>query len=134
MFKRFFLRKPAPLSGAAATPRLKTYTAESGYVCHYFYQGNRPSRVSADAGTEFVFQVSQDRRSWRPLTVFVPDAALNEWQQARAHELSAIERYALGKMALFLAFDRASAPSRLRDLVRVDAADVAGLLEKLDVE
>jgi hypothetical protein len=132
MFKRFFSRNSAPLSGAPATPRLKTYAAESGYVFHYFYQGHRTTRIASDTGTEFVFQISQDRRIWNSLAVFLPDAALPEWQQAHAHELSSTERYALVKMALFQAFDQNGA--RLRDLVRVDAANVAGLLEKLGVE
>ncbi len=134
MFKRFFSRNPAPLSGAAATPRLKTYAADSGYVYHYFYQGYRPSPASADACTEFVFQISQDRRDWRPLIVSLPDAALLRWQQEHARELSSTERYALVKMTLFQAFDQCPTPATLRDSVRVEAADVASLLEKLDVD
>jgi hypothetical protein len=133
MFKRFFSRNPTRLSGAAATPRLKTYAAESGYVYHYFYQGHRP-RASADTGTEFVFQISQDRRGWRPLAVFLPDTALITWQHEHARELSSTEQYGLVKMALFQAFDLCSAPVVLRDLVRVEATDVAVLLEKLGVE
>jgi hypothetical protein len=134
MFKRFFPRKSAPLRGAAATPRLKTYTAESGYVFHYFYQGDRPSHAPADTGTEFVFQISQDLRGWRPLAVFLSDAALLSWQQAHARELSSTERYALVKMALFQTFDRSAAPAVLRDSVRVDASDATALLQKLRVE
>lgn len=134
MFRRFFARNSAPLSGAAATPRLKTYAAESGYAYHCFYQGHRPSRVSAETGTEFVFQVSQDRQGWRPLAVFLPDGALLGWQQEHARELSSTERYALVKMALFQAFDQCASPAVLRDSVRVDPRDVTGLLEKLGVE
>jgi hypothetical protein len=121
-----------PLSGAPAAPRLKTYAAESGYVFHYYYQGHRATRIASDTGTEFVFQISQDGRIWNSLAVFLPDAALREWQQAHARELSSTERYALVKMALFQAFDQ-NAP-HLRDLVRVEAADVPGLLEKLGAE
>lgn len=132
LFKRFFLRNSVPWIGAAANPRLKTYTAESGYVFHYFHQGHRPSRVSA--GTEFAFQISLDRRDWQHLVVHLPNAALHAWQQAHTRELSSNERYALVKMALFQFFEKHSPPAPLPDLVRVDAADVAGLLEKLNVD
>jgi hypothetical protein len=132
VFKRFFSRNSVPWSGAPANPRLKTYTAESGYVFHYFYQGHRPSRVAA--GTEFAFQISLDRRDWQRLVIYLPNTALLAWQQAHARELSSNERYALVKMKLFEFFERHSPPARLPDLVLVDAADVTGLLEKLDVE
>ena len=134
MFKRFFSRNPAPLSGAAATPRLKTYAADSGYVYHYFHQGDRPSPATDDAGMEFVFQISHNRQDWRPLTVSLPDAALLRWQADHAREISSTERYALVKMALFQAFDQCPAPAVLRDSVRVEEAGVAGLLEKLGVD
>jgi hypothetical protein len=54
MFRRFFAPKPVPLSGAPAIRRMKTYSAQSGYVYQYFYEVQRP-------GTEFVFSVSADR-------------------------------------------------------------------------
>jgi len=134
MFKRFFSRNSAPLSGAPAAPRLKVYAAESGYVYHYFYEGYRASTAPAETGTEYVFQISHDRQAWRPLAVFLPEAALPEWQQAHARELSSTERYALVKMALFQAFDQCATPSGLRNSVRVYPADVEILLEKLGVE
>ncbi|MGA2118079.1 MAG: hypothetical protein ABSH56_25420 [Bryobacteraceae bacterium] len=43
MFRRLFSNKPVatPLSGAPREPREKIYSAQSGYVYHYFYRGFR---------------------------------------------------------------------------------------------
>jgi hypothetical protein len=132
MFRRFFSRHSVAWSGAPDTPRLKTYTAESGETFHYFYQGHQSSRDSA--GTEFAFRISRDQRDCHPLIVLLPDAALRGWQQEHARDLSATERYALVKMTLLQFFDRESASLRLPNTVRVEATDVAGMLNKLDVE
>ena len=42
MFRNFFSKKPLPLTGAPAVRRLKSYSAQSGYVYQYFYEGQRP--------------------------------------------------------------------------------------------
>ena len=43
MFRSLFSRKDEPLAGAPPVRRLKTYSARSGYVYQYRYQGSRPS-------------------------------------------------------------------------------------------
>jgi len=40
-------KKEAPLTGAPAVRRQKTYSAESGYVYQYFYEGQRPASATA---------------------------------------------------------------------------------------
>jgi hypothetical protein len=132
MFRRFFPRHSAVWSGAPDTPRVKNYTAESGEIFHYFYQGHRSSRDFA--GTEFAFRISRDQRDWHLLVVLLPDAALRGWQQEHARDLSSTERYALVKMTLLQFFDRESTSMPLPNAVRVEATEVAGLLNKLDVE
>ena len=57
MLRDFFTKKAVPLSGAPPIRRLKTYSAQSGYVYQYFYEGQRPLR--GEAGTEFVFTVDR---------------------------------------------------------------------------
>ncbi len=69
MFSRWLRNKPEPLRGAPAVRRQKAYSAQSGYVYQYYYQGQRPS--SPEPGTEYVFDVSSDRRTSRPVSVFV---------------------------------------------------------------
>ena len=124
MFRHFFARKPVPLTGAPAIRRMKTYSAQSGYVYQYFYEGQRP-------GTEFVFSVSADRKVWGPVSVVVNDAAVKAWEQAHARELSATERYAVAKLALFQAFDERALPKDMKEEVRLREADIQGIVEML---
>src|SRR5512140_2137766 len=97
VFERFFGRKPAPLSGAPAVRRLKTYSAQSGYVYQYFYAGWRPYRHGSESGSEFVFDVSADRKTSCDLSVFVNDAAVAAWESRHGRTLTANERYAISK-------------------------------------
>ncbi len=134
MLRDFFTRKPVALSGAPTVRRLKTYSAQSGYVYQYFYEGQRPLPHKNEPGTEFVFTVSADRKTSHPLSVLVPEDALRAWEQAHAHTLSSTERYAVSKMALFQAFDERATPELMKQEIRVRAADVAAILETLDIE
>jgi len=111
--------------------RLKTYSAQSGYVYQYYYEGQRPFQQGGDAGAEFVFTVSADRKSWHPTRVLVADDAIRSWEQQHARDLSSSERYAICKMALFQAFDERATPDLMRDEVRVRGADVEAIIEML---
>ena len=133
MFRSFFSRKDAPLAGAPAVRRLKTYSARSGYVYQYRYQGCRPLHTGPDSGVEFVFSVSADRKSWHAVGVLVSDGAIRAWEQARARQLSSTERYAVAKMALFQAFDERPTPALMKDRVRVREADLEAIIETLDL-
>jgi hypothetical protein len=133
MFRRLFSRKDAPLAGTPAVPRLKTYSARSGYVYQYRYQGNRPLPAGPDSGVEFVFSVSADRKSWHDLGVVVSDGAIRAWEEAHARELTSAERHAIAKMALFQAFDERPTPALMKEQVRVRPADVEAISETLDL-
>jgi len=131
VFRRFFAPKSGPLSGKPGVRRLKTYSAQSGYVYQYFYEGHRPFRSGAESGTEFVFSLSADRKNWSPAPVLVSDAALASWEQAHQRDLSSSERYAIAKMALFQAFDERAAPEQMKQEIRVRHADVEAIVETL---
>lgn len=107
---------------------MKTYSAQSGYVYRYFYEGRRPLR----SGAEYVFSVSADRARWRPARVLLGAAAIAGWQSRHARELSSTECYAIAKMALFQAFDERSAPARMTGEVLVREADVEAIAATLD--
>ena len=134
MLRDFFAKKPVPLTGAPTVRRLKTYSAQSGYVYQYFYEGQRPLPHKNEPGTEFVFTVSADRKTSHPLSVVVPEDALRAWEQAHSHTLSSTERYAVSKMALFQAFDERTNPELMKQEVRVRAADISAIIETLDIE
>ena len=84
----------APLTGGRA--RLKTYSAETGYVYQYTFAGQR----AKESGTEYVFNVSRDRSSRFRASVFVADARTQLWQESHGRELISGERYAIAKLAL----------------------------------
>jgi hypothetical protein len=50
MLRNFFSKKPLPLTGAPAVRRLKSYSAQSGYVYQYFYEGQRPFHSGGESG------------------------------------------------------------------------------------
>lgn len=125
-------KKSAPLSGAPAVRRQKTYSAQSGYVYQYFYEGQRP--MSPHRGTEFVFNVSSDRKTSSQVSVFISDEAMQSWQQESGRTLSATERYAIAKMALFQAFDERETPEAAGADVQVGPADVRAILASLNID
>jgi hypothetical protein len=127
-------KKEAPLTGAPSVRRQKTYSAESGYVYQYFYEGQRPATRDGAEGVQYVFNVSADRKTSTMVSVFLGAAVLDVWEQGRGRTLGSTERYAVAKMALFQAFDSRADPSLMREEVRVAAEDVESILTVLDIE
>jgi hypothetical protein len=127
MLRNFFARKPLPLTGAPTVRRLKSYSAQSGYV----YEGQRPFGSGGESGTEYVFTVSADRKAFHPASVLVGEAEVRAWEQTYGRELASTERYAVSKMALFQAFDERATPELMKHEVRVRGADMAAIIETL---
>jgi hypothetical protein len=100
--RKSLVRTAEVLSGAPSRPRVKTYSAESGYVYQYAYRGQRRG---ADT-TEFVFSATDNRHEWKRVSVSLADAAVRNWTDASGRELIAAERYAVAKLTLFEFFDR----------------------------
>jgi hypothetical protein len=128
-----FKKKP-PLTGAPASPRQKTYSAQSGYVYQYFYKGYRPVSYEGKPATEFVFDVSADRKTSAPLSVYVPQGAVRSWEENHGRTLNATEVYAAAKMALFQAFDERPNPGLMKQAIVVRAADAEGFLATLGID
>ena len=107
LLKRFFKREPPgkPLRGTPQVRREKAYSADTGYVYQYFYEGYRDAERAGDPGWEYVFEVTSDRASRFPVTVFLSWRAIEAWQQSHGSELSPTEQYAVVKMSLFQTFD-----------------------------
>src|SRR5213594_853689 len=95
VFARLFSKKPQPLTGSPAVRRLKNYSAQSGYVYQYYYEGHRESHIDAGSSREFVFHISADRKNWQESSIFLLHAALQAWEQQHGRELSATEHYAI---------------------------------------
>ena len=135
MFRNWFGKKDLPLSGGPAVRRLKTYSAQSGYVYQYQYEGKRPwTGRAGDSGTGFVFTISADRKSWHPLSVIVNESAVQAWERSHGRTLSSTERYAIAKMVLFAAFDERESPAAMLQSVNAGEAEVAQFAERLGFE
>ena len=125
--RNIFSKKLLPLTGAPLVRRYKSYSAQSGYVYQYVWEGQRP----VGGGTEYVFAASADRKTTLPVSVIVEDAELKSWEESRSRTLSPTERYAIAKLALFQAFDERETPALLQQPVYVRADDVAAIIEQL---
>ena len=93
------------LRGRPPIRREKTYSAESGYVYQYAYEGYRAGARAGATGTEFVFQCTSDRAARFRLTVFTPGKSFADWERISGRDLNEVERYAIEKMQLFAIFD-----------------------------
>ncbi len=114
--------------------RIKTYSAQSGYVYQYYFLESRSRRrLWGQGGTVFLFSVSSDRKNYVVVEITVEGSALEAWGEAHGRELTDTEKYAAAKMALFRAFDESGTPERLRH-VRIDGSNIESLLEPLRLD
>ena len=130
--RRFIRRKPVPLpplTGAPLTPRVKHYTASSGYVYEYFHQGFRDE---PDA-RRHLFQVSPDRKNWVEVEVAVDGHGIRAWETRNSRQLNHAERYAVAKLALLAALDEGESPAALRRHILVPAERIASLLAAIGI-
>jgi hypothetical protein len=118
------------------TRRMKTYTGQTGYVYQYYFVGQRaalPEDTEAPA-TEFIFDVTADRKTTFSVSVFVRPSALAAWQVAHGRPLTAAEQYAAAKMRLFLAFDEIEKMQQEGRRLVVEGPAIEPLLAPLGVD
>ncbi len=94
-----------PLKGTPPVRREKAYSADTGYVYQYFYEGYRETGAGDDAGNMYVFTVNSDRVSSFTVKLSLNQRTMETWQKNHERELNPTEQYALVKMALFRIFD-----------------------------
>ena len=116
--------------------RLKTYTGNTGFVYQYYFVGKRPAvrQPGEVPSTEYVFDVTSDRKNTYAISVFLSSAVISGWAALHGRSLTDSEQYAAVKMRLFEAFDElADLPRRGRQLV-VDARSLEAALSTLGVD
>ena len=104
--------------------RLKTYTGSQGYVYQYYFVGQRPMEIGA---TEYVFDVTSDRKTTYPVSVILTKRVVSAWQEVHGRPLTAAEQYAAVKLRLFRAFDELE---NMQDVTQLQV-DHSGLEETL---
>ena len=116
--------------------RMKTYAGAQGYVYQYYFVGKRPALPDDPdvPATEYVFDVTSDRKLTYSVSVLVPEKAVTEWSRGHGRPLSDAEQYAAAKLRLFRAFDELeNVRAQGRRLV-VDGALLEESLSSLGVE
>ncbi len=116
--------------------RLKTYTGAQGYVYQYYFVGKRAALADDPEApaTEFIFDVTSDRKLTYAVSVFLPDAALEEWARAHGRPLNDAEQYASVKLRLFRAFDELEDVKKDGRRLTIDGVLLEEALASLGVE
>jgi len=124
------------MSPEKAVRRLKSYTGSQGYVYQYYFVGQRAALANDPEApaTEFVFDVTSDRKLTFAVSVFLPEKAVAGWAAEHGRPLTESEQYAAAKLRLFRAFDElADVKDQGRRLV-VDASALSDSLKTLGVD
>jgi hypothetical protein len=87
--------------------RMKTYPGGQGYVYQYYFVGKRSAitNPAEGAATEYVFDVTSDRKTTFAVSVFLTEGAARQWAASHGRILTEAEQYGAVKMRLFQAFD-----------------------------
>jgi hypothetical protein len=116
--------------------RMKTYTGGQGYVYQYYFVGKRPAEPGShsSAATEYIFDVTSDRKTTFSVSVFVERNALEAWAQVHGRPAVEAEEYAAAKMRLFQAFDDVEDMMAHGRTLVVDEAALEAAFANLGVE
>ena len=116
--------------------RLKTYAGGQGYVYQYYFVGKRPALADDPLApaTEFVFDVSSDRKLTYSVSVFLPESPLAAWSKEHGRLLNDAEQYAAVKLRLFRAFDELEDVKRDGRRLTIDAVLLEEALARLGVD
>jgi hypothetical protein len=116
--------------------RLKTYAGTQGYVYQYYFVGQRAALASDPEApaTEFVFDVTSDRKLTYAVSVFLPEKSVTEWATTHGRLLTEAEQYAAAKLRLFRAFDELDDVKTHGRRLVIDPALLEEVLAGLGVE
>ena len=116
--------------------RLKAYTSATGYVYQYYFVGKRAALADDPEApaTEFIFDVTSDRKLTYAVSIFLPQAPLAAWSEAHGRQLNDAEQYAAVKLRLFRGFDEVEDVKAEGRRLRIDSALLEEALASLGVE
>ena len=116
--------------------RMKTYTGGQGYVYQYYFVGKRAA-LDGDPeapATEYIFDVTSDRKTTFAVSVLMELNALQSWTQAHGRAPTEAEEYGAAKMRLFKAFDEIEDMMAQGRHLRVDLASLEDAFTTLGVD
>lgn len=113
--------------------RLKTYTGSQGYVYQYYFVGKRPA-ADVSAATEYIFDVSSDRKTTYAVSILLERRVIAAWAEAHGRPLADSEQYAAVKMRLFRAFDEVEGMQADGRCLQVDSQSLEESLASLGVD
>lgn len=116
--------------------RLKTYAGTQGYVYQYYFVGQRAALADDPEApaTEFVFDVTSDRKLTYAVSVFLPEKSAAAWATVHGRPLTEAEQYAAAKLRLFRAFDELEDVKAHGRRLVIDADALEEALARLGVE
>jgi hypothetical protein len=114
--------------------RLKTYTGSQGYVYQYYFVGQRAADDFGSPATEFIFDVTSDRKTTYAVSVVLPQQVISGWNQVHGRALTDSEQYAATKLRLFRAFDELENAQMQGLRLHIDSAFLEESLAGLGVE
>ena len=114
--------------------RMKTYTGGQGYVYQYYFVGKRPAVEAGPPATEYVFDVTSDRKTTYAVSVLVEREALQSWSQSHGRAPTEAEEYGAAKMRLFKGFDEVEDMMVAGRQLRVDLPNLEEAFATLGVE
>jgi hypothetical protein len=124
------------MSAEKAVRRLKTYAGTQGFVYQYYFVGKRAALADDPEApaTEFVFDVTSDRKLTYAVSVFLPEKSVAGWGSAHGRSLTDAEQYAAAKLRLFRAFDEVEDMQGSGRRLSIDSAILEEALASLGVE
>jgi hypothetical protein len=116
--------------------RLKTYAGSQGYVYQYYFVGQRPALAEDPEApaTEFIFDVTSDRKLTYAISVFLAEGAVAAWSAEHGRALTEAEQYAAAKLRLFRAFDELEDVKEHGRRLSIDSADLEEMLTGIGIQ
>jgi hypothetical protein len=116
--------------------RLKTYSAQTGYVYEYYFVGKRPALADDPLApsTEYIFDISSDRKTTCAVSVFLSPKVVEAYTTSHGRTLSEPEQYAAVKMRLLQALDEIADMLHHGRRLTLDPEVLAALLESVGID
>lgn len=112
---------------------MKTYTGATGYVYQYYFVGKRPATAPDIGSTEYIFDITSDRKTTFSASIFLTPEALESWAAEHGRRLTETEQYAAAKMRLLHGFDEIERMIENGRLLVISRENIQELLEPLGI-